>query len=101
MSEFERFLQEEAEHAEANKDAPITPGTRISRPGGQRARVYSVRLSESEVTALEAAAARAGMPASTLARSWITERLAEDDGTTDLHAIADTLELLSRRLNAL
>jgi hypothetical protein len=101
MNEFEQFLQDEAEHAEVNKDAPLTPQTRVSRPGGQRARVYSIRLTESEVAALEAAAERAGVPASTLARAWIAERLAEDDGSTDLQSIANTLDILSRRLSAL
>ena len=75
MTNLERFLMEEAEFAEATKDAPIPPETRISRPGGQRARIYSVRLLESEVAALEAAAERAGIPASTLAHSRIAERL--------------------------
>jgi hypothetical protein len=63
--------------------------------------VYSVRLSELEAAALEAAAERAGVPASTLARAWIAERLAEDDGSTDLQSIANTLDILSRRLSAL
>ena len=80
MNEFERFLRDEAEYAEANKDAPISAQTRVSRPGGQRAKVYSVGLLESEVAALEAAAERVGVPASTLAHSWITERLERDSG---------------------
>jgi hypothetical protein len=75
MNEFERFLENEADHIEANKDAPITSQTRVSRPGEQRARVYSVRLTESEAIALEAAAQHAGVPASTLSHSWIAERL--------------------------
>jgi hypothetical protein len=75
LNELERFIQDEAEHAEANKDAPITPETRISRPGGQRARVYSIRLVESEAAALDAAAEGAGVSASSLAGSWVAERL--------------------------
>lgn len=92
-------LRAEAEAAEANPDAPAKPGTVITRHG-QRSRVYSIRLAESEITALEAAAERAGIPASTLARTWIAERLAADD-TTDVHAIADALAAFSRRLAAL
>ena len=63
--------------------------------------MYSIRLSEDEVTAIEGAAERAGVPASALVRSWIIERLAADDGTTDLHAIAGALETFSKRLAAL
>ncbi|WGW13440.1 hypothetical protein LWF01_06700 [Saxibacter everestensis] len=57
-------------------------------------------MTESEISALEAAAERAGIPASTLARTWISERLAASD-TTDVHAIADALATFSRRLAAL
>lgn len=93
------LLKREAEHAETNKDAPEHDGTVALRPGGKAARVYSLRLSESEVRALEAAAARIGMPASTLARTWISERLATEDDTIDVHAIADALAAFSRRLS--
>ncbi len=99
--DLEAFLRAEAEHAEMNKDAPLTAETVVSRPGGSRGRVYSIRLTDDEVAALEAAAEQAGIPASTLARTWILERLAEDDGSTDLHAMAETLELFSKRLAAL
>ncbi|MPV50652.1 MULTISPECIES: hypothetical protein [unclassified Pseudactinotalea] len=92
-------LRLEAEAAEANPDAPLRPGTLITRRN-QRSRVYSLRLNESEIEALEAAAERAGIPASTLARTWIVERLAEGDDTTDLRAIADALATFSRRLAA-
>lgn len=101
MNDLEAFLREEAEHAEANKDAPLTSKTVVTRPGGSRGRVYSIRLTDDDVTALEAAAERAGVPPSTLARTWIIERLAEDDGSTDLRAMAETLEVISRRLAAL
>jgi hypothetical protein len=37
--------------------------------------VYSVRLTPDEAAALEAAAEQAGLPASTLVRSWIVERV--------------------------
>ena len=98
---IDKLLEAEAEYAEAHKDAPERPGTIATRPGGQRARIYSLRLSDAEYAALEAASTRAGVAASTLARTWITERLAADDGTTDLHALADTLALVSKRLDAL
>lgn len=100
MTRISDILREEAEHAEAHADAPTTAQTVVTRPGG-RAKVYSLRLSEDEVAALEDAAERAGVPASALARQWITERLVADDGTTDLRAMAHTLETFSKRLAAL
>lgn len=98
-SELSVLLQSEAEAAEANTDAPAAPGTVITRRN-QASRVYSIRLSESEIASLEAAAEKAGIPAATLARTWISERLASDE-TTDVHAIADALAAFSRRLAAL
>lgn len=97
--ELTNILRLESEAVEANPDAPVKPGTVITRHG-QRSRVYSIRLAESEIAALEAAAERVGLPASTLARTWIAERLASDD-TGDIHAIADALAAFSRRLAAL
>lgn len=93
------LLQTEAEAAEANPDAPAAPGTTITRRN-QTSRVYSIRLTESEIASLEAAAEKAGLPAATLARTWISERLADDDAT-DVHAIADALATFSRRLAAM
>lgn len=94
------LLRAEAEAAEANPDAPLRDGTIIERHG-QRSRVFSIRLAESEMSALEAAADRAGMAASTLARTWIAERLASSGDVDDVHAIADALATFSRRLAAL
>ena len=98
---IERRLEEEALQAENNKDAPLQPGTIITRPGRQRAHVFSIRLAESEMKALEAAAERHGLPASTLARTWIAERLANEGEANDVQAIADALATFSKRLSAL
>lgn len=94
------ILQSEAAAADENPDAPARPGTVITSKG-QRSRVYSIRLSESEIEALESAAEQAGLPASTLARSWIAERLASGDVSTDVRAIADALAIFSKRLASL
>ncbi|MCW4456710.1 hypothetical protein [Microbacterium sp. MPKO10] len=101
MTDTAGFLREEAEHAEANKDAPERAGTVATRPGGARARVYSIRLTEAEVAALEVVAEREGVPASTLARTWIVERLSTDGDVDDVHVIADALATFSQRLAAL
>lgn len=109
--DLKAFLDAEAEAVEADRNAPLKPGTAITWRG-QTTRVYSIRLGDSEIRALEAAAGRAGMPASRLARTWIAERLVQeqagllaDDGVrsdvTDVHAIADALAVFSRRLAAL
>lgn len=75
MSEIDALLDAEAEYAEQHRDVPAEPGTKVSRPGHGRSEVFSVRLNADEVAALEAAADEAGLPASTLARSWILDRL--------------------------
>lgn len=93
------LLEQESVASERNPDAPMRPGTVVSRRG-RASRIYSIRLSENEIDALESAATRTGVPASTLARSWIVERLAEDE-LTDVQAIADALATFSRRLAAL
>lgn len=100
VEDIAELLQAEAEHAESHADAPLRDGTAITHRG-QRTRVFSIRLAESEFAALEGAAEKAGLPASTLARTWITARLAADDETADVHDIADALATFSRRLAAL
>lgn len=71
-SELEQQLRDEAE---ANRDAPLPTGAAGARPNLAKSTVYSVRLTADEVAAVQAAADQAGLPASTLVRSWIVERL--------------------------
>jgi hypothetical protein len=71
-NELEQQLRDEAE---ANRDAPLPSDVVGTRPNLGRSTVYSVRLTADEVAAVQAAADRAGLPASTLVRSWIVERL--------------------------
>lgn len=70
--ELERFLRDEAE---ANMDEPLPEDVEGTRPNHARSTVYSVRLTADEVSAVQAAADRAGLPSSTLVRSWIVQRL--------------------------
>lgn len=72
-----KMLAEEAEHAELHKDAAPGPDTKISRPNRARSHVFSVRLNDAEMKQLAAVAARAAVPPSTMARSLITQQLAE------------------------
>lgn len=70
--EFEQLLRDEAE---ANRDQPL-PGDAVgTRPNHNRSTVYSVRLTADEVAAVQSAADQAGIPSSTLVRSWIVARL--------------------------
>jgi len=79
-NELERRIRDEAE---ATRDAPLPAGAG-ERPNRGRSTVYSVRLTPDEVAAVQAAADRAGLPASTLVRSWIVERAgAENTGDAD------------------
>ncbi|GAA1373240.1 hypothetical protein [Luteococcus sanguinis] len=59
--------------SETTRTDAYAPGTRVARPN--RAKVYSVRLSEEEQARVEAVAAARHLPASTLVRSWILDRL--------------------------
>jgi hypothetical protein len=81
-SELEQRIREEAE---ATRDDPLPTGVIGTRPNLGRSTVYSVRLTPDEVAAVQAAADRAGLPASTLVRSWIVERV-NDEHTSGAEA---------------
>lgn len=66
-------LREESERA---REDEFPPGARPTRPN--RSKVYSVRLSEEEYAAVEKAAGDRHLPASTLVRSWILDRLRDE-----------------------
>jgi hypothetical protein len=83
--ETARLIDEEAEHAEATRDDPYPPGVVWERRNRARSSVYSVRLGEDEIAEVQRRAESAGVPASTLVRSWILERITEPrGGRTDL-----------------
>ena len=63
-------LRRESEHT---KDDAHPAGTAGRRPNRQK--VYSVRLSADEQAEVQKVAAAKHLPASTLVRSWILERL--------------------------
>lgn len=98
MSDLEKLLREEAEHAEQNKDATPSSDAKIGRPGRDRAKVLSVRLNAKEYEALTAQAELAGVGPSTLARSMILSVLNLSEG----HAPIDPwVTSVSERLSKL
>lgn len=103
MSEIEKIIEEETEDSETNSDAPIPDNAKMSRPNRSRSTVYSIRLNPEEVAALQALAEVAGVPGSTLARSWIVERIREqqtglNDAEAELRAAQRHLAHLQRHL---
>ena len=103
MKDPRRLIEEETEASEARPDAPIPKGAAVTRPNQPRSTVYSVRLNPSEVAALQALAEAEGIPASTLARAWIVERLREEqeglgDAEAELRAARRHLAHLQRHL---
>jgi uncharacterized protein YbaP (TraB family) len=63
-------LAEEAEAIDANRDAPITDETTVTRGHG-RSKTLQVRLNPDELEELERVAASRGLPTSTVAREAI------------------------------
>ena len=61
------------EESERTKDDAYPQGARGSRPN--RTKVYSVRLSDQEENEIQKLAQSKHLPASTLVRSWILERI--------------------------
>lgn len=61
------------EESEQTQDDPYPEGVKVTRPN--RSKVYSVRLSAQEQEAVQRVADARHLPASTLVRSWILERL--------------------------
>jgi predicted transcriptional regulator len=99
MTDIERIIEEETEASEANPDAPIAEDAKVTRPNRRRSTVYSIRLNPDEVAALQSIADAAGVPGSTLARSWIVERIQEEEaGLCDAEA---ELRAAQRHLNHL
>jgi hypothetical protein len=103
VSEINKIIEEETDASETNRDAPISDDAKISRPNRSRSTVYSIRLNPEEVAALQALGEAAGVPGSTLARSWIVERIREEqtginDAEAELRAAQRHLAHLQRHL---
>lgn len=102
--ELRRLIEAEAEHAEVTKDEPIPAEAlaRATRPGQARSAMFSLRLNPDELAAVQALAEAQGVPASTLARGWIVQRLAaESNGPNDAAMMLDRIETDVRVLRKL
>ena len=97
-NEYEELLEAEALHSEQYTDAPLKPGTRVSRPGGKRGVVFSLRLFDSEHDDLVDQAHRRGLPPSRLARELIVEGLQASERPSDRGEIARTLRSIAAEL---
>jgi hypothetical protein len=104
MSELEKLLREEAEHAEHNKDATPSGDAKIGRPGRDRAKVLSVRLNAKEYEQLTAQAELAGVGPSTLARSMILGALNPSEGHAPIDnwvtSVSERLSMLEAKIGA-
>lgn len=71
-----RAARVDARALEADADAtgPYPAKTRITRPN-RPSRMFNLRLTEEQFAELEDAARRRHLPMSTMARSWLLERL--------------------------
>ena len=103
-TKVERLVAEETAASDENPDAPVPDGATLSRPNRARSTVYSIRLNPEEVAEVQALAEAAGLPASTLVRSWIidhirAERGEESDAETELRAAQRHLDHVQRHLS--
>jgi hypothetical protein len=61
----------------AEATGPYSEETRVSRPN-RPSRMFNVRLTDERYTELQDVARAHHLPASTMARSWLLERLAQE-----------------------
>jgi hypothetical protein len=88
------------EQAETTSDEPLS--TAATRPGWQRGKVLSVRLSAEEFDELARYAAALEAPASGLVRGWILEQLraGTESPVRTVERISHELDQLGRQLAA-
>ena len=98
-SNLRDLIAEEIEQSERTRDAEIDPGT-VTRPNRAAARPYTLRLSPDTVDELERLAKDLDVPASTVARGFILQGLAEQRGTS-VSTLVDRLAADLARLRRL
>lgn len=73
----ERAAREDARALEAEAVGPYPSTTRITRPN-RPSRMFNVRLTDEQYTELQQMAHEHHLPMSTMARSWLLERLDQE-----------------------
>lgn len=96
----EQDLQDYRDQAEHGRDEPLS--VEATRPGRQRAKVLSVRLSPEEFDELARYSAALEVPASALVRGWILGQLraGSESPVRTVERIAQEFEQLRRQLAA-
>lgn len=101
MSNIEQVLAEVGEAAEQyDNSQPLPEHVEVSRPGHKRSKMFSVRLSEDEMAELEQVAEQANLPARTLVRAWILDRLRGDQPASNDGGLMQRVERLERTVFA-
>ncbi|MGO9155861.1 hypothetical protein [Mycobacterium sp.] len=89
--EIAALLEEEAEAIDADRDAPITDATTVTRGHG-RSKTLQIRLHPEELVELERVAASRGLPTSTVAREAVLRLVRPAEArSADRRRIADQL----------
>jgi len=70
------LIDDEAEHAEADRGDPIPAASGGTRPNRSKSGMLSLRLNPDELKAVQELARQREVPASALVRGWILQRLA-------------------------
>lgn len=96
----EQDLRDYREQAESAQEEPLSDTA--SRPGTQRSKVLSIRLTDEEFDELSRYAAALEVPASGLVRGWILDQLraGSDSPVNTVDRISHELEQLRRQLAA-
>ena len=63
--------------AEAESTGPYPEGTTVARPN-RPSRMFNLRLTDEQLSELHALASERHLPTSTMARSWLLERLDQE-----------------------
>lgn len=106
-AELQALITTEADRSEATRADPVPPEAlaRATRPNRTKSVMFSLRLNPDEAAELQAVAEARAVPASTLVRGWIMQRLSAERGApSDTAAMIDRLEndvrLLRKLVNA-
>lgn len=92
MSKVDDIIAAESDELE-RAELPDPLPARVQRRNNIRSRMFSVRLRDDELAELDQVAQQRGLPARTLARTWLLDRL-----HTEQHSDSDDLAARVKRL---